>query len=329
MKAALCVVVFFTVFAIQSIRPFGNEVFYRYQTDTLRCAIALDRNYSSRDRRDIAFNYELLSIFGEKNGNYTKIEPPLNEIDSWKELLERERQIIVFRLNDTIPEEILDSIAISVAMEGNAAWAVTSDNIRLLNAINFQYNIFTGEDFFRQMTRRYFRSYSINYLLKQERILSISPYDGIIKKYSRRIGIDWRLLSSIIYQESQFSIASTSKKNAKGLMQIKPSTAKRYGIDDLLNPENNVKAGSMHFGRLVRNYLMEGVDSLNSIKFALAAYHGGEARLEELRSTALEKGFDPNDWESMKESFKVKDGTTSTYISEILERYDLYCNLID
>lgn len=307
----------------------GNQLFFRFPADTLKCSIVINAGFASREKRDVAFNYELLGMFGEKNDSYTKIEPPVDIEEGWNELIDGRRQIIVFNENDSIPDYVREEILISAPIEGNAVWAVSKENIRLINAINLQYRLFTNEAFFQQMSRRYFRSYSVNYLLKQESISSLSPYDEIIKKYSQKIGIDWRLLSSIIYQESKFSIAVASNKKAKGLMQIKESTAARYGVDDLLDPDNNVKAGSMHIERLIRNYRKSGVDSINSIKFALAAYHGGESRLEELRKHAAESGYDPNDWESMKDSFRTQNGITSRYISEILERYELYCRLID
>ena len=58
----------------------------------------------------------------------------------------------------------------------------------------------------------------------------ISRYDEIIKKKAERIGWDWRLLASMIYQESRFNPEAVSWAGAFGLMQLMPGTAENYGI---------------------------------------------------------------------------------------------------
>ena len=122
------------------------------------------------------------------------------------------------------------------------------------------------------MCNRYFRSYSTESLFKLESAPSnISPYDDIIKKYSNFVDLDWLLVASVAYQESHYYMGLQSSRDAKGIMQIKTSTAERYGITDLFDPDLNIKAGVMHLQYLVRPYRSEGLDSLNVVKFALAA----------------------------------------------------------
>ena len=55
--------------------------------------------------------------------------------------------------------------------------------------------------------------------------------DGIIKQTARNIGWDWRLLASLIYQESRFKFDLESEKGAFGLMQLMPVVMEQYGID--------------------------------------------------------------------------------------------------
>ena len=68
----------------------------------------------------------------------------------------------------------------------------------------------------------------------------ISPYDKIVKRYARRWGFDWRLISAQIFVESGFREKARSRVGALGLMQIMPSTAKWLGVDPsaLLRPED-------------------------------------------------------------------------------------------
>ena len=311
------------------VRETDSEMFYRYEADTLKCAIMMNHGMYSNDRRNVGFNYELLGQFADHNGSYAKILPPVEGGKGWEAFLSGDIDIAVINSQDTLPQEVASSIIASVPIEGDALWAVTSDNRKLINAINFGYQAMSIEEFFKKMSRRYFRSYKTSWLEQFGRISSISPYDNLIKKYAGKIGIDWRLLSSIIYQESYFSIGASSSKNAQGLMQIKESTAAHYGVDNIYDPEGNVKAGTMHLGHLLKKFNAEGMDRTNAIKFALAAYNAGETRIDNLRQKAAEAGFNPYDWESTRKSFRRQDGQTCTYVAEIMERYELYCRLID
>lgn len=304
--------------------------YYRVYGDTLRCSIATNHGMFAKEKNNAGFNYELLKAFGSANGLYMMITPPVEQPECWEQLADGRYDIIVLDSKDTLPEKYRKQFYFSAPVKDNDVWAVTRENNELVNSINFWYSGFQSNKFFKRLTSRYFRSYNIEKLVANNiPVTGLSPYDDIIKKYSSKIGIDWRLLSSIIYQESRYSIGASSSKDAKGLMQIKESTSAKYGISDLYDPDNNVRAGTMHFGNLLKQYKREGLDSVNVIKMALAAYHGGEARIDSLRSSAERKGFNPNDWDSMLQSFKVQNGPTSTYIKEILDRYELYKTLVD
>ena len=76
----------------------------------------------------------------------------------------------------------------------------------------------------------------------------ISPYDHMIKKYSRRFGFDWRLIAAQIFAESHFRPSAKSHVGAIGLMQIMPNTAKHMKVDPglLLKPEQNISLGCLY-----------------------------------------------------------------------------------
>lgn len=152
----------------------------------------------------------------------------------------------------------------------------------------------------------------------------ISRYDDLVKKYSAEIGMDWRLLSAIIWYESGFSMDVRSPYGAVGLMQVKQSTASAYGIDDVYNPDSNLSAGTKHLKRLMKMYEREGIDSLNVLKFTLAAYNCGENRLQLYRDRAFEKGVDPNDWEAVRSTFDFPEGKIPLYIDDIICKWEDY-----
>jgi len=76
-------------------------------------------------------------------------------------------------------------------------------------------------------------------------VLSISPYDRLVKKYARQYGFDWLLISAQIYAESSFRADAVSPVGARGLMQVMPSTARDSDIDPdtLCTPEVGISFG--------------------------------------------------------------------------------------
>ncbi len=81
------------------------------------------------------------------------------------------------------------------------------------------------------------------------------------------------LLRAVIVVESGFNARAVSKAGAVGLMQLMPATARRYGVSDRFDPEQNVHAGARYLQALIKRY---GSD----IKIALAAYNAGEEAVD-------------------------------------------------
>ncbi|CCU78010.1 Soluble lytic murein transglycosylase and related regulatory proteins (some contain LysM/invasin domains) [Halanaerobium saccharolyticum subsp. saccharolyticum DSM 6643] len=103
-------------------------------------------------------------------------------------------------------------------------------------------------------------------------------YQTEIEKYAKEFAIEKELLAALIYVESRFNNHSKSSKGAVGLMQLMPSTAiwiaeelgyNNFKLEDLNNPEVNIKFGSWYFA-----YLYQKFDK-NLIQ-TIAAYNAGE-----------------------------------------------------
>ena len=99
---------------------------------------------------------------------------------------------------------------------------------------------------------------------------SISPWESYITQYSREYGVESDLVRAIIYAESKGDPYKISKDGAVGLMQIMPSTADFLGISNVLDPEENIKAGVMYIAWLVKHYDKE---------YTLWAWNAGPSRL--------------------------------------------------
>ena len=96
-----------------------------------------------------------------------------------------------------------------------------------------------------------------------------SAYDAVIDKHAVAHRVDPVLVRAVIQVESNFNPRCTSNKGARGLMQLMPETARRYGVRDILDPEQNIQGGVRYLADLVRMFP-------NDLPRALAAYNAGE-----------------------------------------------------
>ncbi len=92
--------------------------------------------------------------------------------------------------------------------------------------------------------------------------------DRIVEEVARKYHVDPLLVHSVIEVESNYNPFAVSHKGAQGLMQLIPATAKRFGIENSFDPEQNIDAG-------VR-YLKYLQSVFQDNRLALAAYNAGE-----------------------------------------------------
>jgi TPR repeat protein len=98
----------------------------------------------------------------------------------------------------------------------------------------------------------------------QNRILKI------VNKLAPRYEIDANLAMAFIAVESGFNVQATSPKNAQGLMQLIPETAKRFGVKDAYKAEDNIKGGLAYLQWLLAYFK-------GDVQLVAAAYNAGEA----------------------------------------------------
>ena len=97
--------------------------------------------------------------------------------------------------------------------------------------------------------------------------------DRIIFEVGQREGVDPRFIHAVIWQESKYDQNARSHAGAQGLMQLMPATAKRFGCEDLNDPEANVEAGTKYLGWLLKRF--DG-----NVELALAGYNAGEGAVD-------------------------------------------------
>jgi len=96
----------------------------------------------------------------------------------------------------------------------------------------------------------------------------------IIDAVSRAANVDPALVAAVIDVESGFDRHALSSAGARGLMQLMPATALRFGVSDPDDPVQNVTAGALYLGQLVRRFA-------GNLRYALAAYNAGLARVRD------------------------------------------------
>jgi soluble lytic murein transglycosylase len=125
-----------------------------------------------------------------------------------------------------------------------------------------------------------------------ERLRYPLEYREIVRGHAKHYRLDPALLAAVIYQESKFRPNVKSRSGAIGLMQLLPDTAKgiavhtggnAFRVDDLYDPEINVRYGSW--------YLRHLLDKYGDERLALAAYNAGQRNVDRWRAAGVEVQF--------------------------------------
>ena len=165
-----------------------------------------------------------------------------------------------------------------------------------------------------------------------------SQYDAVLKKAAAKHGFDWRLISSIIYQESRFIPDLVGFGGSYGIMQMMPVTCERYGITDSSTVEEQIWAGAKYISFLC-NIFRDKVDTSDLYYFVSGAYNSGPGHILDAMALCKKYGDDSTRWskvaeylilKSHKEYYRdtvVKCGYypgkhTVNYVDEVMSRYN-------
>jgi soluble lytic murein transglycosylase-like protein len=119
-----------------------------------------------------------------------------------------------------------------------------------------------------------------------------------VTESAKRNGIDPLLIYSVMHQESSFKSRAISPKGARGLMQLMPGTAVRFGVTNIFDPQQNIEGGSRYM-----KFLLDRFDG--DLSLALAGYNAGEGAVE-------------------KYGFRIPPyAETQEYVRRISQRYNI------
>ncbi|HEY3446261.1 MAG TPA: transporter substrate-binding domain-containing protein [Myxococcales bacterium] len=227
------------------------------------------------------------------------------------------------------------------------AWALRQDQPQLKAAVDAFFKKHRGDLFFNMTRNKYFKNPKYMRASGDEQRSDkegrLSPFDALVKKYSRQYEFDWRLITAQMYQESHFDPTVKSWVGAQGLLQVMPATAKELKIENVTEPEAGVHAGVKLLSRYARLFMSPEVKEKDRMRFALAAYNCGPGHVHDARRLAADLKLNPNKWFGNVEKAmlllsvpqhakKARSGYCRCeepvkYVSSIQSRYDNYSRL--
>lgn len=320
----------------------GARTSNQFAGKELTCVIDLGKDMAGSHGLETGLNYELLGKFAQDNHCDIKIVAAGKNENCIDSLLKGKVDIVITHDTDSLDRLEGDMLK---TMTDCAVWAFNNTEEETAMQLDRWFRHIRSSEDYENLAIKYMRAYNPHKRAERGvRTNTISPYDDLIKKYADELGWDWRMLASVIYQESKFAIGSRSFRGAQGLMQVMPSTADYYGVENLLDPEQNIIAGTKHLKRLQGMFKKQDLSGDELIKFTLAAYNAGEGRITDCRNLAAAKEYDSTIWDEvvkviplMREDSileepsvklgKFKGHETIDYVESVLSHYQAFCEI--
>jgi len=241
-------------------------------------------------------------------------------------------------------------IKTNISFSQNVAWAVQKESDSLRYFLNMFIENTMNKRWYANLYNKYYRNPRTAKYINSDYLSinasKISSYDETIKKYSKEIGWDWRLLASVIYQESRFNPEVRSWAGAHGLMQLMPSTAERFGITNSSSSSQNIRGGTKFIAWLDKQLKTSVPDSTERVKFILASYNVGLGHIYDAIRLAKKNGKDTTKWDDNVAYYLLHKSNPKyyrdpvsrhgycrgsepfNYVSDVIERYNEYKKII-
>lgn len=238
----------------------------------------------------------------------------------------------------------------AISFPQRVGWAVSKKSDSLLFELNKWLELETVRNFNAELQNKYF-----NYLRTHRKraetnssLLAgseISIYDKFIKEQCKNFSWDWKLLSALIKQESNFDPNVTSWAGAFGLMQLMPETALGFGGDTVDYEFGNIRTGIKFINSLQKYWSKTIEDKDERVKFVLASYNAGLGHVLDAQILAEMDGGNPLVWnenvelgmrkKAEKEFYSLEECSHGfcrgedviEYVDKILGYYDEFNNI--
>jgi len=185
------------------------------------------------------------------------------------------------------------------------AWAVDTRDASLLKRVTAFYSSLKAEGRLASILDTYYGDsdrfdYIQSRVFMQHVATRLPQYRQWFREAAAEIGVDWRLLAAIGYQESHWDPSATSHTGVRGLMMLTEETARALDVTDRLDPRASIFGGARYFV-WIRNQIPKRILEPDRTWFALAAYNVGVGHLEDARILTQMHGKNPDSWSEVRE----------------------------
>lgn len=178
--------------------------------------------------------------------------------------------MMIYKIVKTVPPLLLAlmlsykstaDIYVYIDREGNQHFSQKKENSKYQLLLRSKTNKSKGS--FKNWKEK---SYSNIKLLSNKKLQN--RYHPLIVKAANRYQLEPAFIHAVITAESSYQRTAVSSAGAKGLMQLMPVTAKRFGVNDPFDARQNINAGTQYLYKLLKEFKTK--------ELALAAYNAGE-----------------------------------------------------
>lgn len=196
-------------------------------------------------------------------------------------------------------------IAFDLSGGKSLAWAIDGRDPSLLQRVTAFYASLKAEGRLASILDTYYAGTDrFDYIQARVFIDDIETrlpqYRHWFREAAGQIGVDWRLLAAIGYQESHWVPTATSYTGVRGLMMLTEDTARGLGVVDRLDPRESIFGGAQYFLRM-RNQIPARILEPDRTWMTLAAYNVGFGHLEDARILTQMHGKNPDVWSDVRE----------------------------
>jgi membrane-bound lytic murein transglycosylase F len=197
------------------------------------------------------------------------------------------------------------AIAFSLTQGKSIAWLVNTEDTTLLSRVTSFFSVIESDGRLASvLTSYYTKKASTPVLHARNFIMDVRDrlplYVDWFKEAAAEVGMDWRMLAAIGYQESKWIPSATSPTGVRGMMMLTDDTADSLGVEDRLDPRQSIHGGARYF-IYVRKMIPGRIKEPDRTWFALASYNMGFGHIEDARVFAQAAGKDADKWDVVRE----------------------------
>jgi len=271
--------------------------------------------------RSLGVHFAMAEMFANQLGLRLRIEVASDTIEMLEMVKSAKADLIACELPDNL---IIDNgLTKGGAWGDSGSWAIRQSSVLLKEKLDEWYSPSCREDALLDVQNTMTNKYKIHRVFasfsnKGKGI--VSNYDMLFAEASRQTGWDWKLIASQCYQESGFDPNAVSWAGARGLMQIMPSTGKRYGVspDELFDPQTNMATAVQVINNLERQF-GNITNPTERKKFVLAAYNCGYGHVSDAQALARKYKRNAMLWDDV--SYFVLHLSEPTYYNDAVVKH--------